>query len=71
MTMNIEKRLSDDIRSAEPAGGRDAAAARPAAPIVPAPPIGKSEEIGCVLAGLTVRVGDRSPDDYAAFLEEL
>ncbi len=67
----IEKRRSDDIQSARPAGGRDAAAARPAVPIVPFLPIGKSEEIGYVLAELRVRVEDRSSDDYAAFLEEL
>jgi len=31
----------------------------------------KSAEVGCVFAGLEVRVADRSADDYAAFLEEL
>jgi hypothetical protein len=71
MPMSSEKPLSNDGQSATPPGRRDAAGARAAAPVVPLLPSGKSGEIGCVFAGLAVRVVDRSPDDYAVFLEEL
>jgi hypothetical protein len=63
--MSIQKQPLDE---APP--GADAAV-RPAAPVVFPQRIDKSREIGCVFAGLVVRVAERSPDDYAAFLEEL
>jgi len=64
--MNIEEPASDQAQSAQ----RDDTA-KLAVPGRAPPWIGKSGELGCVFAGLAVRVGDRSPDDYAAFLEEL
>ncbi|WP_295384592.1 hypothetical protein [uncultured Thiodictyon sp.] len=63
--MSIQKQPLDE---APPDVG---AAVNPAALAVSPQRIDKSREIGCVFAGLVVRVAERSPDDYAAFLEDL
>lgn len=69
--MSISKPPPDHARSALPTDRGNAAATLPSTPLVPPPQPGKSAEVGCVFAGLELRVADRSADDYAAFLEEL
>ncbi|WP_295435205.1 hypothetical protein [uncultured Thiodictyon sp.] len=69
--MSISTPPPDHAQPALPTDRSNAAATPPGTPLAPPPRPRKSAEVGCVFAGLEVRVGDRSPDDYAAFLEEL
>jgi hypothetical protein len=69
--MSIEQPPSDSSRLAQLSNRREATAANPVAlAALPRQPV-KSGEIGCVLAGVAVRIGDRSAEDYSAFLDEL
>ncbi len=61
----------DHAQPTLPTERSNAAATQPSTPLAPPPRPRKSAEVGCVFAGLGVREGDRSADDYAAFLEEL
>jgi hypothetical protein len=69
--MSIRNPPPDHAQSALPTDRDNAAATLPSTPLAPPLRPRKSAEIGCVFAGLEVRVVDRSPDDYAAFLDEL
>ncbi len=69
--MRIDNRQAGKAQSASLPNQRDGVDENPAAPMVLPPRIGKSGEVGCAFAGLIVQMGDRSPDDYAAFLEDL
>lgn len=69
--MNSETPAPNRPPLAVSAQQRDTAAVNPPAPLVSLPPSCTSGAIGCVFAGLAIRVGDRSAADYAEFLEEL
>lgn len=63
--MAIAKHPNNHEPEAEPDGPAEPAAAQP-----PNQPH-KSGAVGCVFAGVQVRIGERSPEAYAAYLEEL